>query len=87
MRPDPSASVARLVRPDPALRVSRPVLTCLRIQVSPQITAITIRRPTIVRTMLAPPELVCEAVEGERLSGVPSPPLLELGVKACAGQA
>ena len=27
---------------------------------SPQITAITINSPTIVRTMLAPPELVCE---------------------------
>src|SRR5580704_16016317 len=56
---------------------------------SPQITPITIARPTIVRTMLAPPELVeCDApVDPLRLSGVFSPPALSEGLNADAGLA
>ncbi len=58
------------------------------IQVSPQITAITIARPTIVRTRLAPPELVCVAPEAAlRFSGAFSPLVLEGAVNASAGQA
>src|SRR6202034_4279030 len=64
-------------------------LTWRRIQASPQITAITIASPTIVRTMLAPPVLVVwvPALEGLRFSGVFSPPLLAGGVNAEAGHA
>src|SRR5580704_8298584 len=44
-----------LARPRPAALASRPDFTCRSTQESPQTTAITIARPTIVRTRLAPP--------------------------------
>src|SRR5271165_2534451 len=77
-----------LARPEPTARVSRPDLTCRRIHVSPQITAITIRSPTIVRTRLGPPELACVGLAGEEsCNGVFSLPVLEDGVNPCAGHA
>src|SRR5271167_1993641 len=77
-----------LAKPEPLPRFARPDLTWRRIHESPQITAITISRPTIVRTMLGPPALACELVAGEeRFSGLASLPVLVAGVKAGAAGA
>src|SRR5579871_3239516 len=65
---------------------SRPDLTWRRIHDSPQMTAITIASPTIVRTMLAPDPLVECALPAEepRFSGVSSPRPAARAVPAAA---
>ena len=69
---------------------SRPALTWRRTHESPQITAITIARPTIVRTMLGPPVAGCEdpGAGALRSSALPSLPGASFdSVNAAAGQA
>src|ERR1700743_2192707 len=70
----------------------RPDLTWRRIQARPQITAITIASPTIVRTTLPPEPAECDPVEtGLRFRGVFSPAPVDVfelpAASAGAGQA